>query len=370
MATFTTYYNVSDGICYGYVDSNLSSFLDVAVGWHPIDALFPAMGYIYGGVVTSIEDASEIDPVYLLLEGVLYSYKDGWSAIKIIGKPGTGANAEVFNHPSNKASGNCSHAEGSFSRAEGWDSHAEGSDSHAEGDGSHAEGWSSHAEGYCSHAEGEGYVRHITIAGDANATVYTVSSVSGLIVGASVSYAINNGTYNTAKIIAINANNLTITVNRTLSADTALSNSYVEVYIAGLALGDKSHSEGDGTIAAGRSQHTQGEFNIIDPNYNVNDNSIRGKYAHIVGNGKAEDARSNAHTIDWSGNAWFAGDIYVGSTSGTNKDEGSKKLVAAPNDIYSGDLLMYNGTTFVKLAKADLIAEIIALLPRAEGANF
>ena len=29
---------------------------------------------------------------------------------------------------------------------------------------------------------------------------------------------------------------------------------------------------------------------------------------------------------DWNGNAWYAGDVYVGSTSGTNKDEGSKKL--------------------------------------------
>jgi hypothetical protein len=30
--------------------------------------------------------------------------------------------------------------------------------------------------------------------------------------------------------------------------------------------------------------------------------------------------------LDWDGNAWFAGDVYVGSTSGTNKDSGSKKL--------------------------------------------
>ena len=29
---------------------------------------------------------------------------------------------------------------------------------------------------------------------------------------------------------------------------------------------------------------------------------------------------------DWNGNAWYAGNVYVGSTSGTNKDEGSKKL--------------------------------------------
>jgi hypothetical protein len=35
---------------------------------------------------------------------------------------------------------------------------------------------------------------------------------------------------------------------------------------------------------------------------------------------------SNASTLDWEGNAWFAGDVYIGSTEGYNKDEGSKKL--------------------------------------------
>ena len=24
--------------------------------------------------------------------------------------------------------------------------------------------------------------------------------------------------------------------------------------------------------------------------------------------------RSNAHTLDWDGNAWFAGDVYIGGT--------------------------------------------------------
>ena len=81
------------------------------------------------------------------------------------------------------------------------------------------------------------------------------------------------------------------------------------------ASGDYSHAEGDKTTAYGDYQHVQGEYNIIDN---------AGTYAHIVGNGK--DTRSNAHTLDWDGNAWFAGDVYVGSTSGTNKDEGSVKL--------------------------------------------
>ena len=54
--------------------------------------------------------------------------------------------------------------------------------------------------------------------------------------------------------------------------------------------------------------------------------SSKGEYLHVVGNGSSDDTRSNAHTLDWDGNAWFAGDVYVGSTSGTNKDDGSLKL--------------------------------------------
>lgn len=78
-----------------------------------------------------------------------------------------------------------------------------------------------------------------------------------------------------------------------------------------------SHAEGFYTFAESDYQHTQGKWNVSD---------TEGEYAHIVGNGKAHDNRSNAHTLDWSGNAWFSGDVYVGSTSGANKDEGSKKL--------------------------------------------
>ena len=45
------------------------------------------------------------------------------------------------------------------------------------------------------------------------------------------------------------------------------------------------------------------------------DSDAEGKYAHIVGNGTGENDRSNAHTLDWEGNAWFAGDVYVGGSS-------------------------------------------------------
>ena len=85
------------------------------------------------------------------------------------------------------------------------------------------------------------------------------------------------------------------------------------------ATGSCSHAEGYATEADTAYQHVQGKYNIID-----DDSS--GEHAHIVGNGTAYNARSNAHTLDWDGNAWFSGDVYTGSTSGTNKDAGSKKL--------------------------------------------
>lgn len=65
------------------------------------------------------------------------------------------------------------------------------------------------------------------------------------------------------------------------------------------AIGDYAHSEGDNTIANGRSQHVQGKYNVED---------TEDKYAHIVGGGTYEE-RKNIHTLDWNGNAEFAGSV-------------------------------------------------------------
>lgn len=71
------------------------------------------------------------------------------------------------------------------------------------------------------------------------------------------------------------------------------------------ASGTYSHAEGGSTIASGQYSHVQGKFNIED---------TTNTYAHIVGNGSSS-ARSNAHTLDWDGNAWFKGNVRVGGTS-------------------------------------------------------
>ncbi len=66
------------------------------------------------------------------------------------------------------------------------------------------------------------------------------------------------------------------------------------------ARGSYSHAEGYYTKANGGYQHVQGKYNIED---------TESKYADIVGNGSSESSRSNAYTLDWNGNGWYAGDV-------------------------------------------------------------
>lgn len=66
---------------------------------------------------------------------------------------------------------------------------------------------------------------------------------------------------------------------------------------------------GDGGRAVNKSQLVFGEFNVADPSGNNTD--ARGDYVEIVGNGTADNARSNARTLDWNGNERLAGKLYV-----------------------------------------------------------
>ena len=101
------------------------------------------------------------------------------------------------------------------------------------------------------------------------------------------------------------------------SNDAFGKQAFAEGYLT-QAIGDESHTEGMSTIANGKCQHVQGKYNIPD----VIDNDQNGTYAHIVGNGTGDNNRSNAHTLDWDGNAWYAGriaasEIKIGNTTFT-----------------------------------------------------
>lgn len=111
--------------------------------------------------------------------------------------------------------------------------------------------------------------------------------------------------------------------------------------------GTGSHAEGLNTIASKSYQHVQGKFNIEDTTING--------YAHIVGNGSDSDKRSNAHTLDWDGNAWYAGAVKVGGSS--YSDENAKTL-ATTEDVSNAST---NATTAINEAKAELNQSITNL---------
>lgn len=221
------------------------------------------------------------------------------------------------------------------------------------------------AIGYKSHTEGAGVTGSFAftiISGDSTAKTYTLSNVTGLTVGMlySIQYG-NTIARDAGTITAINSSTKTITVDtyKTLGTkDNYLfilqspglgdisydEGEYAHAEGTGVAVGDyshaeghntkalwasshaegestiargwRSHAEGYGTVANGRNQHVSGTYNIADNRYLV-----------IVGNGSSDSSRSNAYTLETNGNAWYSGEVYVGSTSGTHKDNGSKKLI-------------------------------------------
>ncbi len=113
-----------------------------------------------------------------------------------------------------------------------------------------------------------------------------------------------------------------------------------------IASGDVSHAEGASCIASHQAQHVEGMFNLPDGDYENGTTQATPGLLHIAGNGTSENNRSNAHTLDLDGTAWFAGNVYVGSTSGKNRDEGSKKLATEEYvDSHGGvKIKQYTGT--------------------------
>lgn len=93
-----------------------------------------------------------------------------------------------------------------------------------------------------------------------------------------------------------------------------------------------SHAEGSGTTASGASSHAEGygskassQFQHVQGKYNIEDKYC--KYAHIVGNGAGDAKRSNAHTLDWKGNAWYSGKVTAGAAPVEDMDLTTKKYV-------------------------------------------
>lgn len=243
------------------------------------------------------------------------------------------------------ATANNAHAEGTYSVASGTNAHAEGYQTMASGNSSHAEGADNFSTGRAAHTEGGSpsstTEKTLLIYGLANVTTYDCYDTTNATIGAYF-----KSSEAVAKVVSVVEDEY-VTFDRTLSTTSILDEGEeVEMVYGNVATGECSHAEGCSSVASGavshaegfnttaqrRSQHVEGEYNVLDTT--GADVDAKGDYIHIAGNGTSISNQSNAHTLDWSGNAWFAGDVYVGSTSGTHKDAGSKKL--ATEDTFTG----------------------------------
>ena len=276
--TFTqiyVYYATDTMAVSGYAPEWLAGAFGIPEGWYPVEMLFSAAGLSFAGVVTSTEEMADVSAIYVLLEtNVVYRDNNKWNDVLSVGNRGTGSWSEIFNYENNVASEDYTHAEGYSTKATGPQSHAEGNITEAAGANSHAEGYASNAKGLNSHAEG--YASNAN--GEASHAEGASTNANGYASHAEGASANANGEASHAEGASTNAN------------------------------GEASHAEGSQTIAASINQHVQGKYNIEDAS---------GRYAHIVGNGSELTGRSNAHTLDWDGNAWFAGGIELTSPNGT-----------------------------------------------------
>lgn len=227
--------------------------------------------------------------------------------------------------------------------ASGYATHAEGWGTMAAGDSSHAEGWGTMATGNSSHAAGN----------------YTVANQYGMYVFGDFNqvFDIWGEEVNPRTETIVSTVEFYYSDEYTFDASTGIFTLVNPKLQTGVPVGKYCTSSPniDNLISITKVISAVGpdKYNTLEYT-RTSKITNRGDYVHVVGNGVSEDTRSNAHTLDWSGNAWYSGDVYVGSTSGTNKDEGSKKLateeyVDNANNIFIAE---YGVTTGEELEEA------------------
>ena len=81
---------------------------------------------------------------------------------------------------------------------------------------------------------------------------------------------------------------------------------------------------GYGVTAIGGRQLVIGRLNVNDVK-GTKAPFFEGKYVFIVGNGSLSGGNSNAHTLDWDGNAWYAGSVEGTALILKSSTEGSSK---------------------------------------------
>lgn len=94
---------------------------------------------------------------------------------------------------------------------------------------------------------------------------------------------------------------------------------------------------GIGAQALGCNVRARGQAQMVHGRHNVEDsNSI---YAEIVGNGNSNSVRSNASALDWSGNQYLAGSLYVGCTDYTTTSSGPTTANCGGQKVFYGSMV-------------------------------
>lgn len=218
------------------------------------------------------------------------------------------------------ASGQGSHAEGYTTTASGHYSHSEGYETTASAQYGHAEGYKTTANGnYGSHAEGG----NTTASGD-----WAHSEGQNTTASGSRSHA--EGDETIASAVNTHAEG---SHTEASAANAHAEGSYTE------ASAYRSHAQNNHTIAASADQTALGKYNVAD---NAD------TYAVIVGNGTADNARSNALTVAWTGNVVAAGDIEDGSGNTLSSKADSSAVPTATSDL-NNDSGFLNATGILDL---------------------
>lgn len=154
------------------------------------------------------------------------------------------------------------------SLAEGYDTTASGIRSHAEGTSTTASGSSSHAEGYGTTA---------------------------------------SGSYSHAEGYRTTANAVYGACSHSEGAETTASGGYSHAEGYGsVSSGNHSHAEGTYVVSSGAASHAQNKYTIAASEAQTamgkyNEEDTNATYALIIGNGTADNARSNALAVKWDG---------------------------------------------------------------------
>ena len=242
---------------------------------------------------------------------------------------------EIFNdYSGNVATGQYSHAEGHATSAIGENSHAEGDETIASGNSSFAGGLKVQALGNYSFAFGN---YNIVSASGAHA-----EGVNNKVYGKNshAEGAANASSGMNDHVEGFNSYSSGFAAHAEGCSDARSRYSHSEGWRTS-ALTDGSHSEGKFTIASGASQHAMGRYN-----------EVQGEdYVLVIGNG-TQSKRSNAMTMDWSGNVLTTGNVsantFIGNIEYATKakedangniitDTYQKKLTAGDNITISED---------------------------------